>query len=144
MGEVRSLKKNDFFYFAQFPLNFGWFVELLIGYCELQLTKIIKPYLGYRFSSRKAHRYFQRIRYGLSQHRTESSVSRRRDRILYSHHHSSDCLPAEKFPTLASGRQGRGPIRLLDFRHQSHLTMPCDVAQEESPAYGDGSVLPTH
>jgi hypothetical protein len=24
-------------------LNFGWFVELLIGYYELQLTKIIKP-----------------------------------------------------------------------------------------------------
>jgi hypothetical protein len=22
------LNKNDFFYFAQFPLNFGWFVEL--------------------------------------------------------------------------------------------------------------------
>jgi hypothetical protein len=36
MGEVRSLNKNDFFYFAQFPLNFGWFVEWLIAYCELQ------------------------------------------------------------------------------------------------------------
>jgi hypothetical protein len=33
------LDKNDFFYFAQFPVNFGWFVQLLIGYCEPQLTK---------------------------------------------------------------------------------------------------------
>ena len=31
-------------------------------------------------------------------------------------HHSLDCLPAEKFPTFASGRQGRGPATLLNFR----------------------------
>ena len=42
IGEVRSLNKNDFFYFAQFPLNFGGFVELLIGYCKPHLTKILK------------------------------------------------------------------------------------------------------
>ena len=56
-------------------------------------------------------------------------------------HHSSGCLPVKKFPTFASGRQGRGPVRLLDFHHQFHLTRPRDVAQEESPAYGDGFAL---
>ena len=30
-------------------------------------------------------------------------------------HHSSGCLPAEKFPTFASGRQGRGPVSLLNL-----------------------------
>lgn len=54
-------------------------------------------------------------------------------------HHSSGCLPVEKFPTFASGRQGRGPVRLLGFHHQFHLTRQHDVAQEESPTYGDGS-----
>jgi hypothetical protein len=38
------------------------------------------------------------------------------------------CLPAEKFPTFASGRQGRGPVRLLGFHHQFHLTRLRDVA----------------
>jgi hypothetical protein len=28
-------------------------------------------------------------------------------------HHSSGCLPAEKFPAFASGRKGRGPVTLL-------------------------------
>jgi hypothetical protein len=28
-------------------------------------------------------------------------------------HHSSDCSPAEKFPTCASGRQGRGAVMFL-------------------------------
>jgi hypothetical protein len=37
-------------------------------------------------------------------------------------HHSSGCLPAEKFPTFASGRQGRGPVRLLGFRLRFDLT----------------------
>jgi hypothetical protein len=59
-------------------------------------------------------------------------------------HHSSGCLPVEKFPTCASDRQGRGPVRLLAFRHQFHLTRPRDVAQEESPAYGDGFALQAH
>jgi hypothetical protein len=30
-------------------------------------------------------------------------------------HRSSGCSPAEKFPTSASGRQGRGPVTLLSF-----------------------------
>jgi hypothetical protein len=38
--------------------------------------------------------------------------------------------PAEKFPTFAFGRQGRGPVALLGFRRQFHLTKPRDVAQE--------------
>jgi len=37
-------------------------------------------------------------------------------------HHSSGCLPVEKFPTCVSDRQGRGPVRLLGFHHQFHLT----------------------
>src|SRR6266436_725504 len=48
-------------------------------------------------------------------------------------HHSSGCLPVEKFPTCASDRQGRGPVRLLGLRHHFHLTRPRDVAQEELP-----------
>src|SRR5208282_6475435 len=56
-------------------------------------------------------------------------------------HHSSGCLPAEKFPTFGSGRQGRGATTLSDFRRQFRLTRSRDVAQEESPAYGDGSAL---
>src|SRR6266446_2110771 len=44
-------------------------------------------------------------------------------------HHSSGCLPAEKFPTCASGRQGRGATTLSDFRRQFHLlTRLRDVA----------------
>src|SRR4029077_20885286 len=43
-------------------------------------------------------------------------------------HHSSDCLPAEKFPTCASGRQGRVATTLSDFRRQFHLTRSRDVA----------------
>jgi hypothetical protein len=46
-------------------------------------------------------------------------------------HHSWGCLPVVKFPTFASGRQGRGPVRLLGFHHQFHLTTLRDVAQEE-------------
>ena len=48
--------------------------------------------------------------------------------------HSSGCLPAEKFPTFASRRQGRERVALLDFRRRFHLTRLRDVAQEESPA----------
>src|SRR6266404_8447794 len=59
-------------------------------------------------------------------------------------HHSLGCLPAEKFPTFASGRQGRGATTLLGFRFQFHLTRLLDVAQEESPAYGDGSARRAH
>jgi hypothetical protein len=54
------------------------------------------------------------------------------------------CLPAEKFPTFASGRQGRGPIRLSGFHPQFPRARLRDVAggrMEESPAYGDGSAL---
>jgi len=51
-------------------------------------------------------------------------------------HRSSGCLPAEKFPTFASDRQGRGPVRLLDFRRQFHLARRRHVAQEESREYG--------
>src|SRR5215469_7918528 len=43
-------------------------------------------------------------------------------------HHSSGCLPAEKFPTFASSRQGRGPTTLSNFRGQFHLIRPRDVA----------------
>jgi hypothetical protein len=43
-------------------------------------------------------------------------------------HHSSGCLPAEKFPTCASDRQGRGGTTLLGFHHQFHLTRSRDVA----------------
>jgi hypothetical protein len=43
-------------------------------------------------------------------------------------HHSLGCLPAEKFPTFASGRQGRGATTLSDFRLQFHLTRSRDVA----------------
>src|SRR6266404_962127 len=56
-------------------------------------------------------------------------------------HHSSGCLPAEKFPTSASDRQDRGATTLLGSHRPFHLTRPRDVAQEESPAYGDGSAL---
>ena len=31
IGKVCSLNKDDFFYFAQFPLSFGWFVEVADG-----------------------------------------------------------------------------------------------------------------
>src|SRR5262249_13104401 len=55
--------------------------------------------------------------------------------------HSSGCLPAEKSPTFASDRQGRGPITLLGFHPSFHLTRPRDVFPEESPAYVDGSAL---
>jgi hypothetical protein len=37
-------------------------------------------------------------------------------------HRSSGCLPAEKFPTFASGRLGRGPATLLSFRSLFPLT----------------------
>src|SRR6516162_2682106 len=37
-------------------------------------------------------------------------------------HRSSGCLPAEKFPTCASGRLGRGPATLLSFPSRFHLT----------------------
>jgi hypothetical protein len=37
-------------------------------------------------------------------------------------HHFSGCLPVEKFPTFASGRQGRGATTLSDFRLHFHLT----------------------
>ena len=37
-------------------------------------------------------------------------------------HHSSGCLPEEKFPTFASGLQGRRATTLSDFRRQFHLT----------------------
>jgi hypothetical protein len=57
-------------------------------------------------------------------------------------HHFSGCLPAEKFPTFAFGRRGRGATTLSDFRRQFHLTRSRDVAPEESPAYGDGSDTP--
>src|ERR1700740_1240338 len=40
-------------------------------------------------------------------------------------------LPAEKFPTCASGRKDRGPAALLSFRHQFHLTRRRDVFPEE-------------
>jgi len=43
-------------------------------------------------------------------------------------HHSSGCLPAEKFPTFASGRQGRGPVTFLSFRSPFPLTTLRDVA----------------
>src|SRR6266481_2027337 len=41
-------------------------------------------------------------------------------------HHSSGCLPAEKFPTFASDRQDRGATTLLGSRRQFHLTTPRD------------------
>src|SRR6516165_12717054 len=43
-------------------------------------------------------------------------------------HRSSGCLPAEKFPTCASGRQGRGPATLLSFPSRFHLTRLSDAA----------------
>jgi hypothetical protein len=56
-------------------------------------------------------------------------------------HHSLGCFTYEKFPTFASGRLGRGPVRFLGFHNQFHLTRPRAVGLEESPAYGDGSAL---
>jgi hypothetical protein len=41
------------------------------------------------------------------------------------------CLPAEKFPTFASGRQGRGSVKLLDFHPPFSRARPRDVAEEE-------------
>jgi len=57
-------------------------------------------------------------------------------------HHSSGCLPVEKFPTFASGRQDRGQVNPSDFRPQFRLTRLRDVAREESLPYGDGSAKP--
>ena len=51
------------------------------------------------------------------------------------------CLRAEKFPTSASDRQGRGPVTLSGFHHQFHLTRLRDIAREESLAFADGSAL---
>jgi hypothetical protein len=59
-------------------------------------------------------------------------------------HHSSGCLPVEKFTAFASDRQGTGPATFLGFHHQFHLTRPRDVVQEESPACGDGSARRAH
>src|SRR6516164_3875576 len=59
-------------------------------------------------------------------------------------HHSWGCLRVEKFPTFASGRQRRGPATLLSSRRQFPRARLRDVPQEESPAYGDGSVRLTH
>jgi hypothetical protein len=50
-------------------------------------------------------------------------------------HHSSGCLPAEKFPTFASGRQGREPVSLLSFRSLFPLTRRHDVALFECAAW---------
>jgi hypothetical protein len=40
--------------------------------------------------------------------------------------------------------KGRGATALLGFHRQFHLTTPGDVAQEESPAYVDGSARRAH
>ena len=56
-------------------------------------------------------------------HRVSSSVLALHEGVPRAmDHHSSGCLPAEKFPTFASGRQGRGPVRLLSFRSLFPLT----------------------
>jgi hypothetical protein len=44
-------------------------------------------------------------------------------------HHSLGCLPAEKFPTFASGRQGRGATTLSGSPHQFHLTTLHEVGR---------------
>jgi len=49
------------------------------------------------------------------------------------------CLPAEKFPTSASHRQGRGRVTLLSFHPQFPEPGRVMLLEEESPAYGDGS-----
>jgi hypothetical protein len=54
-------------------------------------------------------------------------------------HHSSGCLPVGKFSTFASGRQDRGQVNPSNCRRPFHLARLRDVAQEESPAYEDGS-----
>jgi hypothetical protein len=51
------------------------------------------------------------------------------------------CLPAEKFPTFASGRQEREPVTLLNSHPPFSRARLRDVAQGESPAYADGSAL---
>jgi hypothetical protein len=62
-------------------------------------------------------------------HRVSSSVLALHEGVPRAmDHHSSGCLPAEKFPTFASGRQGRGATTLSDFRLQFHLTRSRDVA----------------
>src|SRR5215469_5225735 len=53
-------------------------------------------------------------------------------------HHSSGCLPMEKFPTFASGRQGRGPVTLLGFRSPFPRAMRRNVFRQESPALVGG------
>jgi hypothetical protein len=50
----------------------------------------------------------------------------------------------EKFPTCASGQQGRGLGTLLSFHPQFPRAKLRDVPQEESPAYGDGCGRPVH
>ena len=59
-------------------------------------------------------------------------------------HHSSGCLPTEKSRTFASGRQGRGPVRLLDFRRQFHLNKLRDVAGGRITGNGDGFAPQVH
>jgi hypothetical protein len=59
-------------------------------------------------------------------------------------HHSSGCLPAEKFPTSASHRQDRGATTLLNFHPPFPRARRRDVHQEESAAYGDGSARRAH
>ena len=58
------------------------------------------------------------------------------------------CLPAERFPTFASGRQGRGPVTLLDFHRHDSRPLRRDVktpskdqltAQLQSPLKGQSS-----
>jgi hypothetical protein len=46
-------------------------------------------------------------------------------------------LPAEKFPTCASGRQDRGPVTLLGFRRSFHLTRPRDLCFHTSTGRPD-------
>jgi hypothetical protein len=46
------------------------------------------------------------------------------------------CLPAEKFPTFASGRQGRGPATLLSSRYLFPKPSRLMSLEEGSPATG--------
>jgi len=53
-------------------------------------------------------------------------------------HHSSGRLPAEKFPTFASGRHGRGLVTLLSSRPPFPRAMRRNVFRQESPALVGG------
>jgi hypothetical protein len=57
-------------------------------------------------------------------------------------HHSSDCLPVEKFPTFASGFSRIGDqegfqVLVVRFAEPGRVIL----LEEESPAYADGSAL---